>query len=179
MADNANSLAQLEIIQERALSERETDILQAFGLAMRPGVLDAAADAAHRLDSLCPPLEYDREHDLNVRPVAEMIQAEWSIKIACAWLAHGSAMPMLEWAVENMEDSEAEYGVNSFTPGPLYHGPDLVSPERWEFWLYRLDQLANQESGLSQEIWQSALDAAQAMRGAGEALAGPWYQSEA
>ncbi|KAK3899515.1 hypothetical protein C8A05DRAFT_36861 [Staphylotrichum tortipilum] len=288
MADNANGLAQLERIRERALSEQETAILQALGLAMRPGVLDAAADAARRLDSLCPPLECDQEvrnyiwavwgvmfsiaassnaqdqvhfalvavlqelqnttrgqlsvgeryfvwedlpdiatafdayyadpvyegpeqterfaqnwhqlarfgarafaarllapdydimlsiesgleHDLNARPVAEMMQAEWSIKLACAWLSHGSAIPMLEWAMENMEDGNAERRVNNFTPGPLYHGSDLVSPERWEFWLYRLDQLANQESGLSQEIRQSALDAAQAMREAGKALAG-------
>jgi len=119
------------------------------------------------------------EHDLNARPVAELMQAEWSIKLACAWLTHGSAMPMLEWAVYNMEDSEDVPAVNSFTPGPLYHGPNLVTPERWEFWLYRLDQLANQKSPLSQETRQSALEAAQAMRDAGKALAGSWSQSQA
>jgi hypothetical protein len=61
MADNANGLAQLELIRQRELSEQETGILQAFGLAMRPGVLDAAADAARRLDALCPPLECEQE----------------------------------------------------------------------------------------------------------------------
>ncbi len=48
-----------------------------------------------------------------------------------------------------------------------------MTPQRWEFWLYRLDQLAKQESGLSREIRQSALDAAQAMREAGGTLGGP------
>lgn len=61
MADDANGLAQLELIRERELSGQQTDILQAFGLAMRPGVPGAAADAAGRLDALCPPLESDQE----------------------------------------------------------------------------------------------------------------------
>jgi hypothetical protein len=61
MAANANGLAQLELIQKRELSEQETNILQAFSLAMRPGVPDAAAEAARQLDALCPPLERDKE----------------------------------------------------------------------------------------------------------------------
>ena len=61
MVDNANGLAQLELIRRRELSGQETDILQAFGLAIRPGVPSAAADAAGRLDGLCPPLESDQE----------------------------------------------------------------------------------------------------------------------
>ena len=61
MADSENGLAQLELVQQRELSEQETDILQAFGLAMRPGVHGAAADAARRLDALCPPLECEQE----------------------------------------------------------------------------------------------------------------------
>jgi hypothetical protein len=61
MVDNTDGLAQLELIRQRELSEQETDILHAFGLAMRPGVPDAAAEAASRLDALCPPLEGDQE----------------------------------------------------------------------------------------------------------------------
>ncbi len=49
-------------------------------------------------------LESGLEHDLNARPVAEKIQAEWSIKLTCAWLVHGSARSMLKWALENLED---------------------------------------------------------------------------
>jgi len=309
MADHANGLAQLEFIQRRQLSGhlsgQHTNILQAFGLAMRPGVPDAAADAARRLDALCPPLERNQEAlernqealkrnqeardyiwhvwevlfyiaasadvsdqvhfsllavlkeleqmtrgqldanepshdqrvwgdlpyiatcfdalyslpdyetaerteqfaqnwyklaifgaralaarvlgpyqevistlesaletDLNARPVAEMMQVEWNVKLACAWLAHGSAMPLLRWAQENMDDGDVEHQTNTFSTGPLYHGPAIVCFERWEFWLHRLDELANQESGLSQETRQTALDTAQTMREAGDALAG-------
>ena len=80
MTDNANGLAQLEMIREQALSERDTDILQAFGLAMRPGVPDAAADAARTLDSLCPPLEYERE-------VRNYIWGVWQVMF---WIAASS-----------------------------------------------------------------------------------------
>ena len=119
-------------------------------------------------------IRFGLEEDLNARPAAEMMQAEWSVKLACAWLAYGSAMPLLSWAQENLDDGNVEHQTNSFAPGPLYHGPAIVCFERWQFWLHRLDELANQESGLSQETRQSALDAAQAMEEAGESLASLW-----
>jgi len=102
-----------------------------------------------------------------------MVQAEWSVKFACAWLVHGSAMPLLRRAQENMDDGNLEHKTNWFRPGPLYHGPAIVCFERWQFWLHRLDELANQESGLSQETRQSALNAARTMRETGDLLACP------
>ncbi|KAK4238195.1 hypothetical protein C8A03DRAFT_33801 [Achaetomium macrosporum] len=59
MANNANGLVQLGAIRRKTLSERETDIVNAFALAMRPrsSVPEAAVEAVRRLDSLCPPLE--------------------------------------------------------------------------------------------------------------------------
>ena len=92
-------------------------------------------------------IRFGLEEDLNARPAAEMMQAEWSVKLACAWLAYGSAMPLLSWAQENLDDGNVEHQTNSFAPGPLYHGPAIVCFERWQFWLHRLDELANQESG--------------------------------
>ncbi|KAK3904058.1 hypothetical protein C8A05DRAFT_32195 [Staphylotrichum tortipilum] len=127
------------------------------------GACALAAEVLSPYDELMLAIESGLEHDLN-----EMVQPEWSVKLACAWLAHGSAMPLLEWAGENMEDSNI---TKSFAPGPLYHGPNFMCFERWQFWLHRLDQLANQESGLSPETRQGALDAAQMMREAEEALA--------
>ncbi len=119
------------------------------------------------------------EQDLSARPVAEMAQAEWSVKFACAWLAHGSAIPLLQWAQENMDDGNIETRTNTFDAGPLYDGPAIVCFERWQFWLHRLDELANQEFGLSQETRQSARDAAQAMKEAEGTVASRWSLHEA
>ncbi len=80
MADNANGLAQLQRIREQKLSVQQTCILQAFGDGMRPGGLDAAADAARRLDSLCPPLEFDQE-------VRNYIWTVWKVLF---WIAGSS-----------------------------------------------------------------------------------------
>jgi hypothetical protein len=113
------------------------------------------------------------------QPVAEMEHAEWSVKFACAWLTHGSAIPLLNWAQENLEDDNVVHDSNYFERGPLYDGPAVMCFERWQFWLYRLDELASQESGLSQETRQSAFDAAQAMNEAWYELASLYSQPEA
>ena len=57
MTYNASGLEQLQLIKRRELSEQEIAILNAFALAMPPGALDAAVEAARWLDSLCPLLE--------------------------------------------------------------------------------------------------------------------------
>lgn len=130
-------------------------------------------------DELMLTIQFGLEEDLNALPVVKMMQAEWSVKLACAWLAHGSAMPLLRWAQENLDDGNVEHEANSCAPGPLYHGPAIVCFERWQFWLHRLDELANQESGLGQETRQGALDATKAMEEAWEALATLGSDSEA
>jgi hypothetical protein len=112
-------------------------------------------------------------------PVAEMKQAEWSVKLACAWLTYGSAIPLLKWAQENLEDDNVVHDTNYFERGPLYDGPAVMCFERWQFWLQRLDELASQESGLSQETRQSVLNAAQAMNEAWNEMASLYSRSEA
>ncbi len=125
--------------KQTLLTKGEEYTVQSVENWYRLAIFGARALAAQVLspyDELMLAIESGLEHDLD-----EMVQAEWSIKLACAWLAHGSAMPLLEWAVENMEDDNI---TKSFGPGPLYHGPAIMCFERWQFWLHRLDQLANQ-----------------------------------
>jgi hypothetical protein len=67
MAYNANAggLSQLQLIKRRQLSKQESSILAAFALAFHDlhaesgasRASDAALEAAHRLDSLCPSLD--------------------------------------------------------------------------------------------------------------------------
>ncbi|KAK3308016.1 uncharacterized protein B0T15DRAFT_94137 [Chaetomium strumarium] len=66
---NAGSLAQLQLIKRRPLSEQESNVLNAFALAIpnlhaEPGASrasDAAIEAAHRLNSLCPSLDHKED----------------------------------------------------------------------------------------------------------------------
>ena len=95
---------------------------------------------------------------------------EWKIKVVCAWLTQGGAKPLLWWAKENMDHGNVEDEGNSITRGPLYHGPAIMCFDRWNFWLYRLQELAEQESGLSEETRQTAVQAVHTMRGEEERL---------
>ena len=137
--------------------------LTIFGArALAAGVLSPYVQAMHAIKS-------GLEQDLNALPAAEM--AEWTVKVACAWLSHGGAMPLLWWAKENMGYGNVEDERNSITRGLLYHGPAIMCFDRWNFWLYRLQVLAEQESGLSDETRLTLLDAAaNTMREAEERL---------
>lgn len=54
------------------------------------------------------------------------------------------------------------------TVGPLYPGPPALCPDRWDFWLARLDDIASEASGFGDPVRHAALEAAKAMRAAEE-----------
>ena len=60
MANNACDLSELELVKQRQPSAWESDILNAFAIAMRPEP-HAAKDAARQINSLCPPLDQREE----------------------------------------------------------------------------------------------------------------------
>lgn len=54
-------LAQLKRIQEMNLTKQKVSILDALAHGMQPATPYAAAEVAHRLDRLCPPLQDSEE----------------------------------------------------------------------------------------------------------------------
>lgn len=60
MAPNESNLFNLELVTKRDLSKQGTDILNAFSRGMQPATPETAAEAARRLDGLCPPLEQEQ-----------------------------------------------------------------------------------------------------------------------
>ena len=54
-------LLDLELIRQNVLTEQETIILNVFARGIQPATVEAAAEAAHQLDVLCPPLEQECE----------------------------------------------------------------------------------------------------------------------
>lgn len=55
------SLLHLELIRQNTLTEQETIILNVFARGIQPATAEAAAEAAHQFDILCPPLEQEDE----------------------------------------------------------------------------------------------------------------------
>ncbi|KAK4032947.1 hypothetical protein C8A01DRAFT_50382 [Parachaetomium inaequale] len=51
------TLMQLELVKKRDLTAQGVSILQALAHGLQPATPEAAAEAAHQLDRLCPPLE--------------------------------------------------------------------------------------------------------------------------
>ena len=115
------------------------------------------------------------EQDLTALPLQEM--AEWRVKATCAWLTCGAAKRLLWWAKENEGYSNVEDEGSYIQQGPLYEGPAVMCFERWQFWMDRLQQLAKEDSGLSEETRQTALETVQTMKKVHESLLKIWSES--
>jgi hypothetical protein len=87
------------------------------------------------------------------------------IQVACEWIPH-AAKPLLWWARENIGylDVTVEDEANYVQAGPLYHGPPTMCLRRWGFWLNRLEELGKNDSGMSEAIRKTVLEAAQIMK---------------
>ena len=56
-----SSLFHLELIRQNALTEQEIVVLNIFAHGIQSATVEAAAEAAHQFDILCPPLEQEEE----------------------------------------------------------------------------------------------------------------------
>ncbi|KAL1843519.1 hypothetical protein VTJ49DRAFT_1112 [Mycothermus thermophilus] len=106
--------------------------------------------------------------------------AECRILVACGWLVN-CPKELLGWSraydvSEQPPKYEPQWGPGDEYPrlvpnsevGPLYSGPPTLCPERWAFWLARLDEIASEESGFGNPVRYAAFEAAKAMRAAEE-----------
>lgn len=72
------------------------------------------------------------------------------------WMAHA---PKVFYGWASCDEQETGGAKNS-----LYDGPGRMCPQRWHFWISRLEDIAKNETSLSEEVRQSAMEAAQNMK---------------
>lgn len=92
-------------------------------------------------------------------------EVECRLLVACDWIVHGAASPLLLWAQENIgyTDVSEEDGQAYFPGGSLYSGPETMCLRRWGFWMERFEEFSAVE-GLSEEARGQASKAVEMMR---------------
>ncbi|EQB57463.1 hypothetical protein CGLO_02410 [Colletotrichum gloeosporioides Cg-14] len=100
------------------------------------------------------------EEDMNTLPGF----ADCRTQVACLWIKHASKF-LLRWALENPGLAEVAGTSPSYLEaGPLYGGPAIMCPQRWGFWIERLEMLGKEASVLEADTREMALQAARTMR---------------
>lgn len=89
--------------------------------------------------------------------------ADCRVRAASFWILR-CANKIFEWAQENADPETSPPESSCFHAGALYSGRPVMCPERWQFWLHRLEQLEKPEFGLRPQTREIVVQAAQIMR---------------
>ncbi|KAJ4392947.1 hypothetical protein N0V93_002151 [Gnomoniopsis smithogilvyi] len=87
------------------------------------------------------------------------------VQAATVWLLR-CGKQLYEWALENVDPEIQPFEESYFEAGSLYSGRPFMCPERWGFWLHRLEELGKPEHRLGPLTCETVLQAAQVMRAA-------------
>lgn len=91
---------------------------------------------------------------------------ECRLLVACDWMIHGAASPLLLWAQENIgyRDVPVEDRQSYFPGGSLYQdGPQTMYLRRWGFWMQRFEEFSKMDR-LSEEVKGQASKAVERMK---------------
>jgi hypothetical protein len=101
------------------------------------------------------------EEDLSTTEISKL---ELKMQVACEYILH-AAKVFLKWARVSVDITNLTRGDMQYLDrGTLYHGSPWMCLERWTFWIGRFEEIGKNESRLSEETRNRALESARLMK---------------